>query len=130
MFQSKYVKQIKNDFEKNTNFVKGKFPFRNGYYKDVNNGKISIWFHNNSIEVTFQFIDLLPFEYHQDIWELSVKEQSKIHPKIKCNILEFEFISFLFKKNFLKELSYLDLINASNNLTEFCGNNIVHLIKK
>ena len=130
MFQSKYIKQIKNDFEQKANFTKGKFLFKNGYYKDVNNGRISIWFYKNSIEVTFQFIDLLPFEHHQNIWELSVKEQSTIHPKINCAVLEFEFISFLFKKDCLKELTFNDLIIASNNLVEFCNKNVVQMVEK
>ena len=130
MFQNKYIKQIRNEFEKHTNFIRNKFPFRNSYYKDVSNGVISIWFHKNYIEVTFQFIDMLPYEHQETIFDLAVKEQSKIHPKIECSIIECEYIEFIFSKKCLKELNYYDIINASNNLTEFCNNNVVHLVEK
>ena len=86
MFQNKYVKQIRNNFEQNANYEKGKFLFRNGYYKDVNNGRISIWFHKKTIEITFQFIDILPLEHHETIFDLAVKEQETIHPKINVQL--------------------------------------------
>ena len=130
MFQNKYVKKIKQEFVQNSNFVKGEFPFKKGYYKDVNNGKISIWFHRNSIEITFQFIDILPYEHHEKIFNLAVKEESNIHPKIKCYAIEQEFIAFKFTKQTLKEINYQDLINASNDLTEFCKNKIIHLVER
>ena len=130
MFQNKYIKQIQNEFEQNSNFIRKNFPFKNGYYKEVANGVVSIWFHKKTIEVTFQFVDLLPAEHHEAVFDLAVKEESSIHPKIKCAVIGYEFLEFLFQKQTLKEITYRDLISASNNLIEFCNNNVVHLVKK
>jgi len=130
MFQNKYVKAIKNNFIHNSNYTRGKFIYKNTFYKNIKHGTIGVWFHKKSIEISFQFNDVIPNKHYESIFNLAKKNQLKIHDKIQFEDLTYDYIQYNFPKKNIKDISYNDIITALNNLTDFCNTNIVHLLEK
>lgn len=120
----KICKALSKEFESINNFRK---TSRNYFVQNVDNGEISVEF-ENMIEITFHFKGELPDKYHDKIFNLGMKNETKIHNKIVCGAIDYEFISFVFFSKHFKDLTINDILSASKNILHFVNENILDKI--